>query len=133
VVPDLEIADRIHRDRVAESALDGAMGWDEIDPVDHMTYFNFDSVLQKLSDTHTERFNAVQEYQLQKKEMALLENAGTGPMSASTPKTPENLEQFRNKQLALVNERRELQDKKIFDSWQAYQKDAESPCCHGAA
>ena len=132
VVPDLKIADRVHRDRVAESALDGALGWDEIDPVDHMTYFNFDSVLQQLSSMHTERFNAVKEYQLQQKEMALLEERRDRThVSLNAEKRRANLEQFRGKQLALVNERRTLQDKDTFDSWQAYQEDAESRASMG--
>lgn len=127
VVPDLEIMDRIHRDRVAESALDGALAWDEIDPVDHMTYFNFDGVLEELGDMHTQRFDAVEEYQLQQKEMALLEERRDRThVSLNAEKRRRNLEEFRDRQLSLVNERRSLQDKETFDSWQAYQEDAES-------
>lgn len=127
VVPDIEIEDRVHRDRVAESALDGALDWDEIDPVDHITYFNFDTVLDELTEKHRQRFDAVKEYQLQQEEMTMLEERRERThVSLNADERRKELEAFRDKQLRLANKRRKLQDKETFDSWQAYQEDAES-------
>lgn len=127
VVPDIEIMDRVARERVAEAALDGAMEWDTIDAVEHADYFDFKSVLEKLTEKHRARFAEVRAYQLQQKEMALLEQRRDRThVSLNREKRRKRVERFRGKQLAIVNQRRELQDKEPFESWQSYKEDAES-------
>ena len=127
VLPDIEIMDRIQRDRVAEAALDGAMAWDEIDAVDHAHYFDYESVMDGLTEKHQKRFSNVRAYQLRQKELELMEERRDRTwISLNIDKRRESLNAFREKQLAIVNQRRELQDEEPFESWQSYQEDAES-------
>lgn len=127
VVPDIEIEDRIQRENVAESALDGALAWDEIDTLDYHTYFEFGDVLETISEKHQARFSKVPEYKLRQRELELLnERRDRTWVSLNAEQRRTDLDAFRDKQLGIVNRRRELQDDEPFESWQAYEKDAES-------
>ncbi|WP_077529055.1 carboxy terminal-processing peptidase [Vreelandella utahensis] len=127
VVPDIEIEDRIQRENVAESALDGALTWDEIDTLDYHRYFEFGDILQTITEKHENRFSEVPEYQLRQRELELLnERRDRTWVSLNAEERRADQEDFRDKQLSIVNRRRELQDKEPFDSWQAYEEDAES-------
>ena len=127
VVPDITIEDRIERDNVAESALDGALAWDEIDTLDYPRYFEFSNVLGTITQKHEARFSNVPEYKLRQRELELLnERRDRTWVSLNAGERRAEQEAFRDKQLSIVNQRRKLQDKEPFDSWQAYEKDAES-------
>lgn len=127
VVPDIEIEDRIHRENVAESALDGALTWDEIDTLDYHRYFEFGDVLETITSKHEKRFSEVPEYKLRQRELELLnERRDRTWVSLNAEERRAEQEAFRDKQLGIVNRRRELRDKEPFESWQAYEEDAES-------
>ena len=127
VVPDIRVRDRIDRENVAESALDGALAWDEIDSLDYRRYFEFNDVLETITEKHKARFSEVPEYELRQRELELLnERRDRTWVSLNAEERRAEQEAFREKQLSIVNKRRELQDKEPFDSWQAYEEDAES-------
>ncbi|XOZ33865.1 carboxy terminal-processing peptidase [Halomonadaceae bacterium KBTZ08] len=127
VVPDIRIKDRIERDNVAEAALDGALSWDEIDTLDYQRYFTFDDILETITKQHEARFSQVPEYKLRKRELELLnERRDRTWVSLNAEQRKKDQKTFREKQLSIVNQRRKLEDKEPFDSWQAYEEDAES-------
>lgn len=127
VIPDITIEDRIDRENVAESALDGALAWDEIDTLDYRRYFSFSNVLKTISKQHKARFSKVPEYKLRQREIELLnERRNRSWVSLNAEARRDEQKAFRDKQLSIVNKRRKLQDKEPFDSWQAYEDDAES-------
>ncbi len=127
VVPDIEIPSRIRQDRIGESALDDAMAWDEIDPVDHRTYFDFSEVLGGVTEKHRARFSEVPEYQLLLREIELMEEQQDRThVSLNKAERQAQQDDFRARQLEIANERRELRGDEPFEDWKAFQEDAES-------
>lgn len=127
VIPDIQIPGRISKEEVGENALDDALGWDQIDPVDHTVYYDFSQLLEKVRPKHKERFRAQPEYELLKQEIRLLEEQRERTMvSLNADKRRAEKEAFREQRLSLANQRRELDDKEPFENWQAYEEDAEN-------
>ncbi len=127
VVPDIEVPSRIRRSQIGEAALDDALAWEQIDGLDHQVYFDFSGVLDNIRERHHERFSRVPEYQLLLREIELMEDRENRThVSLNADKRRAEQDELQQRQLAIVNERRQLQDKEPFDDWKAYEEDAEA-------
>ncbi|TVP60351.1 MAG: tail-specific protease [Halomonadaceae bacterium] len=127
VVPDLEIPSRVSKKDVGEDALDDALGWDQIDPVSHRTYFDFTKLLEKVRPQHEERFQQHPEYSLLIQEIELMrEQRDRTHVSLNQGQRQKEREKFQDRRMAVANERRKLNGKDPFESWQELEEDAES-------
>jgi len=127
VVPDIEIPSRIRSDKIGEDALDDALGWDQIDPVDHKLYYDFSSLMDNVRETHRERFEKHPEYSLLIREIELMqEQSERTHVSLNADKRRAENERFREKRLEVANKRRVLNDKEPFANWKAFEEDAEA-------
>ncbi|MDX1589512.1 MAG: carboxy terminal-processing peptidase [Oleiphilaceae bacterium] len=127
VVPDIKIPGRIGKDEVGEDSLDNALGWDQIDPVEHTVYYDFDQLLEKVRPMHKKRFQSHPEYELMMREIELLEEQrNRSQVSLNADKRRAEKEAFQSQRLSLANQRRELNGKEPFEDWQAYEEDAEN-------
>ncbi|HEY5789697.1 MAG TPA: carboxy terminal-processing peptidase, partial [Gammaproteobacteria bacterium] len=55
IVPDIHFPEVLDREQIGESALDGALPWDTIAPVNHQDYVPFDRYLGRLRERHQAR------------------------------------------------------------------------------
>jgi len=123
VTPDISLPTRIDDSEIGEDTFPAALPWDQIPAVPHKVFYDFKPILGKLRERHQKRFEHNPHFQLLKKEIAFLkEQRNRKTVSLDEKKRRQEQDSLEQKQLALANEKRKLDKKKPFASWDAYQK-----------
>lgn len=122
VVPDILIPSLIDKSEIGEDILDYALPWDQIAPVSHDRYFNFEPVLAELQDRHATRFSDDPHYQLLLEEIALRKDQRMRDyVSLHEPTRKKYQDAMERRQLSIVNARRELEGKEPLESYSAWE------------
>lgn len=126
VLPDILVPSLIDKQEIGEDALDYALPWDQIEPVEHTQYFDFSPVLTELQDRHNSRFSDDPYYQLLLEEIALSKEQRTRDyVSLNKPTRKSYQDLMETRQLRIVNSRRDLEGKEPFDDISAWEKHQE--------
>ncbi|WP_097460518.1 carboxy terminal-processing peptidase [Mangrovitalea sediminis] len=121
VTPDIVLPGRIDDSEIGEDTLPADLPWDQIPPVPHVHYYDFQKILPKLRKEHDARFDSNPHYQLLLKEIAFLKaQRERKTISLNYEKRKQEQTKLQNEQLALANERRKLDNKAPFKSWKAF-------------
>jgi len=129
VIPDVVIPDTYDPSQVGEDALEKALKWDAIDPVEYKMITNFALQNIELMERHKERMDVNPEYQLLLEEIEFLasqRDKNKITLNKQARKTEDDL--LDKTRLALINKRRaldNLEQFKTLDEWQKFtEKDA---------
>ncbi|MFE8072051.1 carboxy terminal-processing peptidase [Marinobacteraceae bacterium S3BR75-40.1] len=122
VIPDIQIPSKIQSDEIGEDALEYALPWDQIKPVPHAQYFDFNPVLSSLREKHEQRFGDNPHYQLLLEEISLLDDQRNREVISLNEKERRQYQQdLESRRLAIINKRRKLDGEDGFENWQAYE------------
>jgi len=117
VMPDIEIPSRIDNSLIGEDALDHALPWDQIDPVDHTQYFDFSNIIDELRLRHDKRFEASPEFSLLQQEIDFLkQQRKQNSVSLNMDERQQQYKQIERTRLTIANARRELLGETPFDT-----------------
>ena len=117
VMPDIEIPSRIDNSLIGEDALDHALPWDQIDPVDHTQYFDFSNIIDELRLRHDKRFEASPEFSLLQQEIDFLkQQRQQNSVSLNMDERQQQYKQIERTRLTIANARRELLNETPFDT-----------------
>lgn len=117
VMPDIEIPSRIDNSLIGEDALDHALPWDQIDPVDHTQYFDFSNIIDELRLRHDKRFEASPEFSLLQQEIDFLkQQRQQNSVSLNMDERQQQYKQIERTRLTIANARRELLGETPFDT-----------------
>src|SRR5690606_8261215 len=124
VLPDLVVPSLVDKEEIGEDALDYALPWDQIDPVAHQNYFNFEPVLGDLRERHEERMADNPHYKLLLDEITLRKEQRARDYVSLNSTDRENFQTtMEERQLYIVNTRRELEGKEPFEDIGAWEDD----------
>lgn len=126
VVPDVILPDTYDKAEVGEDALEFALKWDSIEPVEHQ-FFNITSYFpEQLMQKHKERMAANDEYKLLLEEIAFLDaQRDKKQLTLNEAIRKAENEALDKERLALVNKRRSLANEKTFktlDEWNKFEE-----------
>lgn len=123
VIPDLIIPDTFDHTQVGEGALENALQWDAIDPVQYQMLNHFNLSNSTLIEKHKARMDAHPEYQLLLNEIAFLvdqrQKTKLTLNKATRKAEDEELDRIR---LSFINKRRELANESTFKSLDEWKK-----------
>jgi carboxyl-terminal processing protease len=117
VMPDIEIPSRIDNSLIGEDALDHALPWDQIEPVDHTQYFDFSNIIDELRLRHDKRFEASPEFSLLQQEIDFLkQQRQQNSVSLNMDERQQQHKQIERTRLTIANARRELRSQTPFNT-----------------
>lgn len=117
VVPDIVFPSLFDPEEIGESSLDHALGWDQINPVRHRTYGDFEPLIPRLATLFEERSGQDPDFRhlLEQLELAR-ENDGLERISLNEATRRAEREARRERALAIENRRREALGLELLDS-----------------
>ena len=124
VIPDVVIPDTYDPSQVGEDALEKALKWDAIDPVQYKMITNFALQNMQLMERHKERMDVNPDYQLLLEEIAFLasqRDKNKITLNKAARKAEDDL--LDKTRLALINKRRALDQEEQFktlDEWKKF-------------
>lgn len=126
VIPDIEFPYLVDIDEVGESSYDTALPWDQIHPVPHEVYYNFDGILDEITQRYETRKVKDPDFIYLTKQVALMnENKARDELSLNKEVRISEKEALEAKSLAMENERRRAKGLALYESedeWEEKQK-----------
>lgn len=115
VVPDIHFPELIDKTEVGESSYDNALGWDQIHPAPHATYFPLHQVIPELGERHRGRVADDPDFRFMNDQMALFNS--TKDIKTLSLKEDVRLQEQKDldgKRLAIENRRRVAKGEEPF-------------------
>ncbi|MFT5484153.1 MAG: carboxyl-terminal processing protease [Halieaceae bacterium] len=107
VIPDVEFPSLYDKEEIGESALDHALSWDQINPVRHKQYNDFDSLMPALSELFVQRAQANPDLIFLEEQVEFIEEVSEATTLSLHEETRLALrEQRKDRGLAIENKRR---------------------------
>jgi len=123
VLPDILLPSAIDKTEIGEDALPEALPWDQIDPVAHRSYGNFNPLLSYLNQHHEERMNSNSEYQALLQEIDFIKTTRKQTeISLNVENRKKELEALRAQELDYVNLRRKARNEATFKTYAEYEQ-----------
>lgn len=108
VIPDVELPVLIDTEEVGESSYDTALPWDQIHPVPHELYYNFDPILSEVKANHIARQSKDPDFiYLNQQVQQMKKRKAKTHLSLNEATRLKEQEQFRQASLEIENERRQ--------------------------
>lgn len=123
VVPDVILPDTYDKDQVGEDALEHALKWDSIDPVEHQLFSASKNYSEPLMNRHQERMKANEEYKLLLEEIDFLNSQrDIKELTLNESLRKAEDEQLDKARLSLINKRRSLKGLGTFNTLEEWNK-----------
>lgn len=124
VIPDVAFPFLVDAEEVGESSYDTALPWDQIHPVPHEAYYNFDTIIGEVVKKHEVRKAKDPDFiYLNKQVNNLKENRSRTQLSLNEKERLAEQEKLKAKSLAIENERRQAKGLELFASADEWEKD----------
>ncbi len=124
VIPDVAFPFLVDAEEVGESSYDTALPWDQIHPVPHEAYYNFDQIITDIVEKHESRKAVDPDFIFLDKQLAKIkENKSKKAISLNEQRRIEELETRETNALSLENERRLAKGLDAFSTVEAWEKD----------
>ncbi|MDT0634941.1 carboxy terminal-processing peptidase [Spectribacter hydrogenooxidans] len=122
VEPDISFPSPFNIEEIGESALPNALPWDKIDSVAHPQLDTLKQILPTLRERHEKRVADDTDFQYQVKRIDLLRGRSERKtLSLQLEERREQQAEFRERSLALVNDKRRANGEEPFEDYQAFQ------------
>lgn len=120
VIPDIQFPFLVDADEVGESSYDYALPWDQIHPVPHAYYFDFEPFLEEIKNRHALRKADDPDFIFLEEQLDRVKDARSKDLLSLNEKVrrQEKLE-FEKNSLDLENQRRKAKGLELFESIEA--------------
>ena len=126
VVPDIVFPSLVDEEEVGESAYPSALPWDQIRPVPHQIYENFDAVVDTLENKHKTRVKTDPDFIYLKDRIELIKHNQNEKAVSLNEKERENRKNELEKQsMDLENKRRLAKGLDVYKTLEEFRKDEE--------